>query len=527
MRAPMRRSIAVSVWSVCSLVALGGPNLVRAQSTDKLGTISFPNSGNAAAQAPFLRGMKLYYSFEYGPAATAFQEAQKADPSFTLAYVGEALTHTHQVWNQQNVGAARAALAKLAPNATQRLSMAKTPRERMYGELVEILYGDGSKARRDTLFTDAAERIARAHPNDDEAKMLQALGLLGLNQSVRDFPTYMRAGALAEEVLRRNPDHPAAAHYIIHAFDDPIHAPLGLWAARAYSKIAAGAPHAVHMTSHIYVALGMWDDVIEQNQVAAGHDHANYTAGHYTLWLGYGYLQAGRLNDAMAHIETMGRNFSKTQRAPEANALAMLLGHYYVDAGGTIDNAAWKLPPPATMNAAAATSAFVAGLVAIREKDAKGATAAVDRLDEGAKSGAPAGRDAIAVLAKELRAEIASAAGRHDEAIALARSASEAEEGMPYEYGPPQFVKPTHELLGEVLLAAGKHGEAKTAFQRSLARTPGRARSLVGLARAAAGAGDKATMDAAVAALKANWHASDKNLPELAELTKLVASSSK
>src|SRR5581483_793035 len=252
-------TLATLIWSCLS------PGTSGAQPAEKLGTMDFPTSGNAAAQPAFVRGMLLYYSFEYERAAAAFREAQAADPAFALAYWGEALTHTHQVWNQQNVAAARAALAKLAPTAQARRARVPTPRERAYFELAEALYGEGSKARRDTLFAAAAARLEAAYPAEDEPKVLHALGLLGLNQGDRDIPTYMQAGALAEAVLRRNPDHPGAAHFVIHAFDDPAHAPLGLWAARLYAGIAPGAPHAQHMTSHIFLAVGLWDDVIAAN----------------------------------------------------------------------------------------------------------------------------------------------------------------------------------------------------------------------------------------------------------------------
>jgi tetratricopeptide (TPR) repeat protein len=529
-RSNRERAAAVSVFvrlSLCVSVFLAVRPGFAQGAPEKLGTISFPNSGNAAAQEPFLRGMKLYWSFEYARAAEAFKEAQKADPSMALAFVGEALTHTHQVWNQQNVAAAREALSRFAPTSTQRMAKAGSPRERLYVEMAEYLYGDGPKARRDTLFTDAAERIARAHPSDDEAKMFHAIGLLGLNQSVRDFTTYMKAGALAEEVLRRNPDHPAAAHFVIHAFDDPIHAPLGLWAARLYSKIAPGAPHAQHMTSHIFVALGMWDDVISQNVIASGHDHDNWQAGHYTIWLGYGLLQAGRIEDARKHIESLARNSQKAQRAPVYAGLAALTSHFYVDAGAMIGDASWLKIVPAQLTLPFANVKFVNGLEALRTSNPARAQALASELEQGVATGSPDGRAAFGVLAKELRAAIASAAGKHDEAISLARAASESEEGMPYEFGPPQFVKPTHELLGEVLLKAGKPAEAQAAFARSLSRMPGRARSLIGLARAAHAAGDKSTAETAVAQLKASWHAADKNLTELTELTKLLAAGAK
>lgn len=521
------RTCAVSAlfrsFSAASAVAVV-VSAASAQSTERLGTISFPNSGNAAAQEPFLRGMKLYWSFEYGPAANAFIDAQKADPSFALAYVGEALTHTHQVWNEQNLTAARAALAKLAASPADRRAKTRTPREQMYLEMAEVLYGEGSKPRRDTLFTAVAERIARTHPTDDEAKMFHAIGLLGLNQSVREFTTYMRAGAIAEEVLRRNADHPAAAHFVIHAFDDPVHAPLGLWAARLYSKIAPGAPHAQHMTSHIFVALGMWDDVVSQNVIAAGHNHDVMRAGHYTWWLGYAYGQQGRYADALKHLETTRRNMATPYRRGEQAALVMLRAHYLIDAERWNDAAAsWPLPVPPAALATVATDSFVVGFAALKRGEVPVAARLAAWLMNTATSAPADARPTVNVLGTQLRAAIASVAGRHADAATLAKEAAAAEEAMPFEFGPPQFVKPPFELLGEVLLAAGKSSEAQAAFQKSLSRTPGRTRSVIGLARAASAAGDKPTAAAAAGHLESNWRGADKGLQELNELAKLVA----
>src|SRR5262249_28129455 len=151
-----------------------------------------------------------------------------------------------------------------------------TPREKGYLEAVEALYGDGGKERRDTLYSAVMERLTREFPKDDEAAVLYATALLGLNQSVRDVPTYMRAGAIAEDVFRRNPKHPGAAHMIIHAFDDPVHAPLGLYAAQQYSQIAPSSAHAVHMTTHIFLGLGMWPLVVSQNIIASGPDSSRW-----------------------------------------------------------------------------------------------------------------------------------------------------------------------------------------------------------------------------------------------------------
>src|SRR5437867_5662781 len=301
----MRRAIPGLVCAALAFLAAGPP--LSAQ-TSRLGTIDFPTSGAPEAQPQFVRGVLLLHSFEYRDAAQAFREAQRLDPGFALAYWGEALTYTHPIWDEQDVSAARAALQRLGPTPAARRAKAPTPREQAYLETVEILYGDGSKTKRDTAYSLALERLVASFPADREAQVFYALSLLGLNQGVRDVPTYLRAAAIVEKVFRENPNHPGAAHLLIHCYDDPIRAPLGLPAARAYSKIAPDAAHAQHLTTHIFLALGMWDEVVSQNELASGRDRAAWTANHYTAWLGYGYLQQGRYGEALQHLERMRRN---------------------------------------------------------------------------------------------------------------------------------------------------------------------------------------------------------------------------
>ena len=254
---------------VMACLALAGGSASLPAQAPKLGRLSFPNSGSKTAQPAFIRGVLLLHSFEYEDAAAAFRDAQRADPSFALAYWGEAMTHNHPVWNEQDLDSARAILGRLAPTAEARALKARTARERAWLETGEILYGDGEKPRRDTLYSAALDRLTMSYPDDREARLFYALSLMGLSQAVRNIPAYMRAGAIAQDVFLANPEHPGAAHYIIHAFDDAQHAPLGLRAARAYSKIAPGADHAQHMTSHIFLGLGMWEETVAANEVAS------------------------------------------------------------------------------------------------------------------------------------------------------------------------------------------------------------------------------------------------------------------
>ena len=492
---------------------------LQAQRAPRLGTIDFPTSGSAAAQPAFVRGVLYLHSFEYPSAITAFREAQRLDPSFAMAYWGEALSYTHPVWNQQDLDSARAALARLAPTREARLARAATPRERAYLDAVEILYGDGSKQRRDTLYSNRMLRMVEEFPDDMEARAFAALSLLGLNQAVRDVPAYMRAAALAEPVFQRNPNHPGAAHYIIHAFDDPVHAPLGLAAARAYSGIAPDAAHAQHMTTHIFLAAGMWGDVVSQNVLAA--DLTRWSPGHYTHWLGYGLLQRGQYAEARRHLERV-----RGGMGPGLNArqhLAWMRGDYVINTERwDADVMAWPVNL-ADGPGAAAYDQFVRGFAAAQRGDRNAATqakAAMDALIPGARDSLA--RLALGVMSRQVEGLVQLAEDR-DAGLATLRDAAAREEALPVEFGPPMIVKPSRELLGDVLLQLNRPQDAQREYTLALRQAPGRARSLIGLVRAAAAAGDRAVAESAYRTLAANWANADRDLRELAELRPLVA----
>ena len=281
---------------------------------EQLGTIDFPTSGSPAAQPHFIKGVLLMHSFEYDDARQAFIEAQQTDPGFAMAYWGEAMTFNHPVWQRTSPDLAKAALNKLAATADARRAKAPTEKEKDWLGAVERLYGTGEKLARDVSYADAMRRMHEKYPNDDEVKSFYALALLGTSHGGRDFSIYMRAAALVEQVYAKNPQHPGAAHYLIHAYDDPVHAPLGLRFADAYSKIAPAASHALHMPSHIYVAMGMWDEsaAINERSVKAADARrdekkldVDARGFHALLWLVYSYTQQGRYDEARAVLAQM------------------------------------------------------------------------------------------------------------------------------------------------------------------------------------------------------------------------------
>jgi len=289
------------------LFAAGVTAQAAMESVEGLGALDFPTSTkSAAAQTAFVRGMLLLHVYEYPRAEKAFQQAEKLDPDFVMAYWGEAMTATHPIWNQDNPAAGRAALAKLGATPEARAAKATTAREKAWLGAVEALFGPGSLAERDKGFLAAMEAIARQWPQDDEAQLFLAQALLGVTRGDRNTANYLRAAEICKAVLARNPQHPGAAHYWIHGMDDPEHAAGALPAARVLAKIAPDAGHAQHMVSHIFVALGMWDDVVAANEHSVALTDAQASAankpptgcGHYPEWLQYAYYQQGRLRDA-------------------------------------------------------------------------------------------------------------------------------------------------------------------------------------------------------------------------------------
>ena len=467
-------------WLI-GILATGCAAYLAAQANrgGKLGSLDFPTSTRSPeAQEAFIRGALLLHSFEYGDAAAEFRRAEALDPGFAMAYWGEAMTENHPVWNQRNAKAAREALARLGATPADRLAKALTEREKGYLRAVEVLFADGEKKERDRAYAAEMAKLHAAFPKDDEATLFYALALLGSCEGERDVPVYEKAGALASEVFARHPDHPGAAHYVIHSYDDPAHAERALPAARAYSKIAPAATHALHMPSHIFLALGMWDDVIAANE--ASWKASGGTSYHALHWLEYGYLQAGRREEAERCLSEMERAVAGDASERAWDHLAWMRAAALVDAPDDAHAAGIRIPGEKLSGDARAADAFATGFSALRRGKPAEAKEAVAVLD-GVAAGAGEGREAASVLRDELRGALLAAEGQSDEAIRLVGEAAAREEKMPYGYGPPDPVKPARELLGEVLLAAGNKPEARKAFQAELERAPRRRLSLAGL----------------------------------------------
>jgi tetratricopeptide (TPR) repeat protein len=513
----MRKSTVLMLAAVCFGTAWPASVAAQAAAGDRpghdhhrtmtaggnFGQLSFPNSGNQAAQTPFLRGVKLLHNFQYEEAIEAFQEAQKADADFALAYWGEAMAHNYTLWAEQHTDQARAILARLGHTADQRAAKAKTEREKMWLSAVEALYGAGTKFERDNAYADRMDALFAAYPNDLEARVFDALATMGRSHGTRDTGNYMKAAAMLERVFHAHTHHPGIVHYLIHAYDDAAHASLGLRAARLYDKIAPDSAHAQHMTSHIFLAMGMWPEAEQANvrAIAVGnamaemHHESPGACGHPFIWLVYAKLQQGK--DTSNELQAC--RAEAEAKLKDAHDLPVV-GFGEGSSGSWADMAVrsgvetgnwpnWIELPAGKMTFVRFTEDY--GRLLSSRRDAMAAASALKAMQ--------AERDILtANYAKEFpdddqtlpwidravaqaEAVVALAKGESENGLKLLRAAADAEAALPPPFGPPALQKPSYELLGDELLALGLKSEAADAYRRALAAAPQRRLSVAGL----------------------------------------------
>lgn len=471
-----------------------------------LGEINFPTSGPPEAQKYFVEGVLLLHSFEYGRARRAFQEASRLAPAFAMAYWGEAMTYDHRIWGEQDRQSALAALARLAPTPGERRAKAPTERERLYFDAVEQLFADGEESEVAARYSAALGELTRRFPDDIEARAFYSLSILGLTGTLRNTENYMRAAAIAESIYEKNPKHPGALHYLIHAYDDPTHAPLGLRAARIYGSVARSASHAQHMPSHIFYALGMWDDSIAANVAAMKTARDEGGGGYHPLhWLVHAYPQIGLENEAFKLLTVIEDDVKRNPTSQARTHLAMCRATLLVESRGKGPASLLDAVDPAGIRNFVVFSNhdLASGLEYVRRGDLTAARRSLagmrarnsaDTKIGSSGSGAVTryttlsrlDLDTVSVMEKLLDAAILYASGDKEAGIRKAIEAAEAEDRLIFEYGPPAVVKPAWEAAGELLLAAGRKDESAAAFRRVLKRYPNRRLSNEGLRAATA-----------------------------------------
>lgn len=504
-----------------------------------LGKIDFPTSGSPEAQQEFVQGVLYMHSFEYDPAAVAFRKAQTIDPDFAMAYWGEAMTNHHSLWAVQHQDAAQNVLKRLGKTSEERVAKASTKREKDFIRAAEILFGMTEetqglgKLERDVEYRDAMKRLHMAYPGDLEARAFYGLSILGVGSAKREYATYMQAAAVITPVWDANHSHPGAAHYLIHSYDDPVHAILGLPMARAYEKIAVDAAHAQHMTSHIYVALGLWDDMIAANITAlsvesaktVGEGSRSREAWHHRYWLHYGRLQQGRLDEARKMLSMARERISDNPLPREPAYYGAMYARYLIDTESWEDADEWLAP--SGVHIPTPHYYFARAFAAAKLGNVDMARNLLSQIQMGGKEGNPEiilSQEEVDILKLEVEAVIAMNNGDIETAVANARKASAMQAALPFRYGPPRISKPTAELLGDLLASQGDDEQAILAYEDQLSRSQLRTNSLIGLARASARIGDDAASLEAYSSLADIWRNADPSVPALTEVNRLAQS---
>jgi len=479
------------------------------QAASKLGEIEFPTSGSGVAQNHFIAGVAALHSFWYPEALQEFRNSTKEDPSFAMGYWGEAMAHNAPLWEQQDSKSAKVALTKIS-------NLSKlTQREKYYIQAVQLLYGEGEKTTRDQAYSKAMNNIYTKYPNDLEAACFYSLSLLGIARNTKkNIKLKVDSGAIALEIYEKDPDHPCAAHYAIHAFDHPDLARLALPSAQRYAKIAPSSHHAQHMPAHIFIQLGMWSEAAKSNEsgwtTSKKWVHREKLAKsnrdyHSLQWLHYVYTQQGLMRKAEAVFKTQQNDMLEGIQAaakskPNPNLRS---GKYYyrMFAATILETEQWEkakqLVPPngwKPKKFSKAGYSFVRGYAAAMQgnDDAKKYILELKTIrDKGFRKNHFSRSEYLEVWELEIKTAIKLYEKSYEAAIQLAKKATLVEEKLPSPSGPPRILKPTYELLGEVYLKAGQPKKAREQFTISLARHPNRIRSLMGAARSARLDGDK------------------------------------
>jgi tetratricopeptide (TPR) repeat protein len=461
---------------------------------EKLGKVSFPVSCTPAVQEQFDRGVALLHSFAYTAAEHAFHGVAEQDPQCAMAYWGMAMTYFHQLW-EPPIESATISIAQKEIQRAQQIGTG-SERERRFIQALDLIYRDAATVPYSTRalnYEHALSGLASENRKDVEAQVFYALALLA-NASPADktHAKQKQAADLLEPLDRTYPEHPGIPHYLIHAYDNAELAPKGLRAARAYSEVAPSAPHALHMPSHIFTRLGLWEDSIASNLASKEAAHQQGDTGdelHAMDYLVYAYLQTGRDKEAAQVIQQLNSmpKLNKGNFIIAYASTAMPI-RYEVEQGQWTE-AAGTVPPAGAPPHVVAIAVWARGLGLARSGRVAEARAEVDRLrqigEQLRTSGNSYWATQVGILMREVMAWSAQADRRPDEAAVLMRESADEEdaiEKLPVTPGP---IVPAREQLGSLLLEQNHPGLALKEFQTALANAPGRRGALQGAAHAA------------------------------------------
>jgi tetratricopeptide (TPR) repeat protein len=530
-------TLSLASLSVASLLLSAQEPQHHHDADEQVGNVSFATSCAPEVQSQFERGVALLYSFEYEMADAQFEEVAKKDPRCAMAYWGQAMTLYHELWDRPS----KAALAQGAELLAKARSLQPpTARERDYILALSVFYSEPDKLdhnQRADAYAKAMQGVYKRYPNDDEAAIFYALALLASGPERDPNLTNAKAAvAILNKLYAKEPNHPGIAHYIIHSCDNPTMASLALPAARKYAGIAPSSPHAVHMPSHIFARLGLWQDDINSNLAAirvadamAEHHHVMHHKVHSMDFLEYAYLQIGDDANAKATMEQI-EAIRVEQMDPEFENYLLAL-QAEGPAKYALERRQWKealalqpiaSAPPQVQLVTYWGRAIAAGHL----HDAAAGQDALKHYDELLEATRKGPRPYLADGLKDehqvVQAWAAYAAGNSDDAVRWLQAVADDEDKV----GKGETGLPAREVLADMLLDLQRPQEALTEYEISLRTDPNRFNGLYGAAQAAAQVQQKEKANTYYTQLLKNCEGIRSDRPEIAQAKTLLASAS-
>ncbi len=494
----------------------------------RLGKVSFLVSCDPSVQSQFNSAVAMLHSFWYEKASDAFAAIAEKDRTCGMAYWGIAMTYYHQIWSAPgpfDLKAGRSALEKA------KAAGATTQRERDYIAAIETFYKDADKLdhrSRALAYEKAMDQLQAHYPHDHEAAIFHALALDAVAPPAdKTYENQKKCGAILEPLFVEQPEHPGIAHYIIHCYDYPPLAAKALDAARRYAKVAPDSPHALHMPSHIFTRLGLWQESIDSNLASAVSAKKNNAPGnelHAKDYLIYAYLQGAQDRESKEALEVPppGRP-DDPQYMNWLYAMGTSPARYAVERHRWDEASSLSVPPntfpggrwawtEANLYFARALGASHTGKVEAAKKDVQQLASIRDTLTQHDDK---YWADQVDIQRETATAWITLAEGKHDDALRQMRAAADHEDRTDKHNVTPGVILPARELLGEMLLELKQPGQAVIEFEATLRTAPNRFNALAGAARAAQLSGDSEKAKTYYAKLLAICEHADGDRPEL------------
>jgi len=483
--------ISMSMFALLTVLILSDHDHAHHHDLGNVGKAHIETTCNAEAQKEIDRGLALLHSFWYAESEKAFRNAAAADNSCGMAWWGVAMSNLHPIWAPPTPDE-----RKVLGDAIQKAILigGKSEREYKYLDAIATYYSPGDHVNGMIEYEKKMAALERANPNDHEAAIFHALAILGtVNPKDKTYAKQKEAAAILNRILPMEPEHPGVAHYLIHSFDYPDLAELALPAARIYAKLAPASPHALHMPSHIFTRLGLWDESIASNLASAkaAHDHlamtmpnaASFDELHAVDYLVYAYLQKGDVDSARKLVDKLQRvtEIDKPSQFAAAYALSASPERFAIERRQWKEAAALKVPGVIAWDKvpyAEANIHFARGIGGARSNQLDVAREALARLAAIRQKLDGYWADQVEIQRLAVSAWIAHAEKKDDEALRLMRASADLEASTDKHPVTPGAIVPARELLAEMLLDLGKRDDARAEVQRVLHDAPGRRNAL-------------------------------------------------